>query len=480
MKLYLDKVGIISNSNVVISGLTVVTGKNSSGKTTVGRVLYSIVSATSSSEEAFERSKINYIVGRLENIKSTLGLRGIHIRSKYVREDADFSDDEIITVLLSRSYNRFDLDEILAYLDSLSLFLKKATKDMFLESLFSQNNLGQRRVSSLVLPGIKDNFDSVREEALLICDKTIDLVNDESAFNIFLKDRIKAYLNYEFNNQVKPIKAHRAIPKIKLSDDKNVILDMRMASKDDVDFGKSSLDSSQYDRCIFIDDPYVLDSLDYAENSRYPMYYSSRSDSLVSIRDIDSHSYRLSNLLLQSECNFFENVETQIALRRVFEKVNEIVPGEFQISEDGLFYVDDGARLSIKNLATGSKTFFIIKKLLLNGYIDEKTILVLDEPESHLHPEWINRFAEILVLLASDVKVKILLTTHSPNLMLALKYYSQKSEIAHNAHFYLAERKDYYSTIKCIDNNIGEGYSHLSLPLIEMNLMMNALDEERT
>ena len=107
MKLYLDKVGIISNSTVDISGLTVVTGKNSSGKTTVGRVLYSVVSTTSSSEEAFERSKINYIVGRLENIKSTLGLRGIHIRRKNIREEAEFSDDEIIAVMLSRSFNRF-------------------------------------------------------------------------------------------------------------------------------------------------------------------------------------------------------------------------------------------------------------------------------------------------------------------------------------------------------------------------------------
>ena len=86
--------------------------------------------------------------------------------------------------------------------------------------------------------------------------------------------------------------------------------------------------------------------------------------------------------------------------------------------------MEDGARLHVNNLATGSKMFFIIKKLLLNGLINENAVLVLDEPESHLHPEWINKFAEILVVLIKDVKVNILLTTHSPNLMLALDYIS--------------------------------------------------------
>ena len=36
----------------------------------------------------------------------------------------------------------------------------------------------------------------------------------------------------------------------------------------------------------------------------------------------------------------------------------------------------------------------------------------------------------------------------------------------------------YYSHIECIDNRIGEGYSHLSLPLIEMNVRMEGIDEE--
>ena len=36
----------------------------------------------------------------------------------------------------------------------------------------------------------------------------------------------------------------------------------------------------------------------------------------------------------------------------------------------------------------------------------------------------------------------------------------------------------HYSQIRCIDDSIGEGYSHLSLPLVEMNLQLDALTAE--
>lgn len=108
----------------------------------------------------------------------------------------------------------------------------------------------------------------------------------------------------------------------------------------------------------------------------------------------------------------------------------------------------------------------------MNGYLNEETILVLDEPESHLHPEWINRFAEILMLLIKEAGIHILLTTHSPNLLLALNVYAKRYNSIEKSHFYLAQTLDesWQATLKNIDNDISEGYSHLSIPLIEMSI----------
>lgn len=82
--------------------------------------------------------------------------------------------------------------------------------------------------------------------------------------------------------------------------------------------------------------------------------------------------------------------------------------------------------------------------------------------------------------MIKEIKVNVLLTTHSPNLLLALNVYSKKMNIEKNSHFYLAEKMDdgYFSQIRNIDNSIGEGYSHLSIPIVEMNLELEKFNGE--
>ena len=107
---------------------------------------------------------------------------------------------------------------------------------------------------------------------------------------------------------------------------------------------------------------------------------------------------------------------------------------------------------------------------------------MLDEPESHLHPEWINKFAEILVLLIKELHIHVLLTTHSPNLLLALDYYSNTYGVSELSHFYLAQTvaEGWSAKLDCIDGNINKGYAHLSLPLIKMSIKQKAIvDREK-
>lgn len=42
MQIRLKNIGIVKDSTIVLDGLTVITGKNNSGKTTVGKTLYSL------------------------------------------------------------------------------------------------------------------------------------------------------------------------------------------------------------------------------------------------------------------------------------------------------------------------------------------------------------------------------------------------------------------------------------------------------
>ena len=481
MELYLNNVGIIKESNILLDGLTVITGKNSSGKTTVGKVMYSLLSAGSDLVETFEESKRVYLCSQLDKIEETMKIR--RFRHMPAREKQPQSDmDETLNDLATHAYNRYDVEQLTSLMMRTMHLLMKLTLESYQEYVLGKNvkyGMNNGFISSLV-----ENFDNWRKEAIDICETTFELIYDENALYNFEKDRTSAFLNHEFNEQIRPVKAKKNVSEIELRNNSECIVKAKVKTEKNVSYAQESSFIYPFERCIFIDNPFVIDKLDNLDELYRPAYRTleeQNSKSMITSKSIKDHDEILKQLLISGEQkNYFDELELQNRYQMVFEKINDIVPGEFSKTSDGYFYVQKGVPLSVRNLATGSKMFFIIKKLLLNGLIDHNTMLILDEPESHLHPEWINKFAEILVLLVKDVDVNVLLTTHSPNLMLALNVYARKMGLSDDAHFYLAEQgeSNYYSNIRCIDESIGEGYSHLSIPLIEMNLELEELQGE--
>ncbi len=481
MKLFLDNVGVVKSSTIQLDGLTVITGKNSSGKTTIGKTIYSLLSAGTNLKSAFEDSKKRYIISRLIKIERILQLRRLRFSTIITSNIEIDKKHEILIKLLNHEFMNFSLDKLIEFFLEINDILLTLTIDDYLNYVidYRKNDLNDKSFSS-----IKENFENWKKQALEICTVTVKFIDDENAFYNFTKDRTKAFLNHEFNNQIKPVKYEEEFSTIKLYDNEFCIFNLLIENKNVFKFDEESSFAYPYDRCIYIDNPYVIDNLEKYNVLRHSLhgpYISDEDNSIISSKNIKNHDEILCELFLNDDVqNFFDYSELQFKLGETLEYINKIVPGEFSETPDGYFYVKDGTSLSVKNLATGSKMFFIIKKLLINGLIDERTMLILDEPESHLHPEWINKFAEILILIVKNIRVNVLLTTHSPNLLLALDVYSRKEKISNEAHFYLAEKleDEYFSYIKNIDNNIGEAYSHLSLPLVEMDLESDGLNED--
>ena len=471
MELYLDNIGIIRDSKILLDGLTVITGKNSSGKTTVGKVMYSLLSAGADLEEAFEFSKKRYIVSKLADIERILKLR------RYRRLHREENNDifRLLDMISMHAFARFSLDDLILFLsDTKEVIIRLEIEDYltYIGSNQSYNNLTE---------AINQDFPQWKQKCVDICETALLVINDENAFYNFVKARTDAFINHEFSKQIKPIRCDNCESKIELYEKDKCIVKAAVKDKNKLEFSSESTFLYSSDNCIFIDNPYVIDRLDknnFLSHSMYEPYEENEVDAIITSDDIKDHDEILSSLIIDNPKNsYFDDLEIQNKFKNVFSKINEIVPGEFLSTEDGYFYVKDGKELSVKNLATGSKMFFIIKKLLFGGLIDSNTMLILDEPESHLHPEWINKFAEILVYLTKDVKVKILITTHSPNLMLALSVFAKKMEMNTSAHFYIAENIDdeYFSQIRCIDDSIEEGYAHLSIPFVKMNLEMKGI-----
>ena len=61
MKIRLNNIGIVRDSTIKIDGLTVITGDNNSGKTTVGKALYSLLDAVTDIRLKNQRDRITFI-----------------------------------------------------------------------------------------------------------------------------------------------------------------------------------------------------------------------------------------------------------------------------------------------------------------------------------------------------------------------------------------------------------------------------------
>ncbi len=145
------------------------------------------------------------------------------------------------------------------------------------------------------------------------------------------------------------------------------------------------------------------------------------------------------------------------------EGIKSLINGEFKKGDDGIFrFYREGQKLDLIDIATGIKYFGILQVLLNNNHLNSYSLLILDEPEVHLHPKWQLEMAKIIVNLVKN-GVKVVVNSHSPYMIEALELYSKKENI--NRNFYLAEKKDEYAVISDLSDNLEPIYAKLAEPI---------------
>lgn len=130
-------------------------------------------------------------------------------------------------------------------------------------------------------------------------------------------------------------------------------------------------------------------------------------------------------------------------------RIKNLIGGEVRVQDTiyqgkELRFIRKGDNLNIKleDTATGMKTFAYIQKLIENGFLNERTLLLIDEPEAHLHPKWIFEFAHLLVLLNKELGVKVMVASHNPDMVAAIQKVSQVEDMIDFTHFYQAYHQD--------------------------------------
>lgn len=425
MRLELKNIGKLSHADIELQGITVIAGENNSGKSTVGKVLYSMFNSFYNFEQEIQNTRIGLVSQELS----------IMLRENYsARYDFDFRR---ISRELS-SYKNTPMDR---------KFLKNLLEN-------NCNNIGIGSFDFKTEEKSTEISENVLTLAIDIWNKYMS-IDDEKIYTSIFNKRIRE----EFDSQINNIYSteEKGVISLKIKEEK---VEMHIEKNIVSEISKTlSLDTE----ILYIDDPFVLDNVYLYTFNRLPFRVSS------------SHKRHLLRKLLDDRKTTeveeaFNEIIINDRINKILNKINEVCGGSLRYTSKGFLYKVSALEqpINIINISTGLKTFIIIKELLLKGSLKENGTIILDEPEIHLHPEWQLLFAEIIVLLHKEFGMHILINTHSPYFLEAIEVYANKHGVDRNCKYYLAENEGNVSEIFDVTDQLERIYDKLARPLQEL------------
>ncbi len=415
MKLSMRNVAKIESADLELKGITVIAGNNNTGKSTVGKSVYSLFNS-------------------MVNINSK-------IRDQKASLIAKFFDQK----LFEDPNDRFD-------------WLQR--------EFHSPLHWAQRIAGYSQYSAIRAFLTDVLGEH---CDEPFidSLINDILEINNLPEDRlvksaISVYFRRIFYGEIGNIYQENA----------NTVIDAQIAGKTIHLKFKENVCTDlvrQIDitnEAVYLDNPFVLDKL---------------NTSLSGLNDIQRNVIRKLLHTMEAVDNVVQQDYISEKLKPVMSQLNKVSAGIVEIGEARSYYYKDsvkGKKLNLSNLSAGLKSFVIIKMLLENGTLKERDVLILDEPEIHLHPEWQLIYAELIVLLQKAFDLTIVLTTHSQHFLEALQFFSEKYGRTDYCTYYLSQQSERGCVIQDVSSDIRQIYSQMVDPSILLDKMRCQMEED--
>jgi predicted ATPase len=431
---------MVKKADIDLRGLVVIAGENDTGKSTIGKMLFSVIRAFGKYKEEFEQDRHEFLVTRAERIYFEL------------RSQIDLDKNEEIRQNFGENFGD-EIDELVRdeRIDELKVLLKNKI-----------DIINQLKIE-----------DEVKKSVISKLRQMFELSNVESNELEVKKQALNKVLASEYGQQIVNYYTQKDVL-IKGMDGVNPIFSLKIQENEVQEL--EYYDELLYNEATYIESPYVLQMNDF------PLPRHRGIGGFLLRRPLRSHSnypFHVTDLLMQ--LHFKSNLDYSIAdaisdevkiAEELDGKISSIIGGslQYQKKDREFIYrkVKDEKTIDIKlsNIATGIKAFGIIQMLLKADALHSRSLLIIDEPEVHLHPKWQIEYAELLVLLSMKVNVNILLTSHSPYFIEAIKVFSDKYDYAKKTKFYLAKKdKDTVSsTIINVTDNLEPIFEKLSEP----------------
>lgn len=410
MRVKIENIGPISSTEIDLSNVNIIAGGNDSGKSTIGKVLYSIFkSQENHSLDFLIKTIMTKVYPKLDDnfqllLEDSVGFeRGID-----TVEHDDSSEQFLFTFTETMS-----LRDVLDLADNVKLDLVECFNDL---------------KSKLVLSA------SVLHE----CEHYFKIMTSNK---YFIEAMINDTFNFEYSGVVSNVKKQQE-KFVSIQDHSvNIVLDGNKLS---------NFENSKYENVIYYD------------SSQEILFNDLRSGVIRFAPKSDFSNNRKIDLMNMTRQKNSENIS--IYNEEISEVLNSFSNDSCNIGsiKQGRYSVD-GVELPINVIASGTKNLLGLKSIIENGYITKSTLLIIDEPEQALHPVWQVEYAKILKSIYDVFGIDIVVVTHSNYFIEAMNkvFLNPKLYFAYRDENNFATYKDCSNNFETVYNNLGSAYEKI-------------------
>ena len=395
MQIKLKNIGMLKEAELSLNSLTLIAGENDNGKSTVGKVVFCIIKAINRYKEDLQESKEHKLNEKFNNLF-------FFIRNLLVHNPILKNTDDIYFLIEDES----DIDEKLLNLNKLIALFKNNTQ--------------------------------IDEKTIQKIEKTLEEIytirNEPENINKYIESALNKVFISEFDSSI--LLDGEDEGEITLLENKLELIKIKVTRENKI-FLLSDIEPIQIKDATFIESPLILNNHDLLIKSQSGLNINKRNIERLGIPYTTLHTKDLFDKLKKISFSLFFDDDFE---ENILREIQQIIDGNiiYDNQKRDFIYSKGQKNISIKNTASGIKSFGILQLLLLNGVLNKNSILILDEPENHLHPIWQLKYAKLLVIIKKN-GITTLIASHSPYMIEALKRYSDIEDLGEVTNFYLAE-----------------------------------------